>query len=182
MMLNPSDRIKLGKNPLSCQTPCTKQHKHLVNYLIIKNMENTTTQLPEMAASNSFAQKVTKEALAELLHGREYPFKLTTEERQLAKASNLVVVYGLSDDLMEFDGAMYEEVGCYEGGTASLNKEGLCKKKHRTAKIKALGCETMEYSFTYKTKLPHAVFDVLDDDDKYCRGIVFSMSDIPETM
>lgn len=29
------------------------------------------------------------------------------------------------------------------------------------------------YSWTYKTDIPHETFEVLEDGEKYCRGIVF---------
>jgi hypothetical protein len=36
-----------------------------------------------------------------------------------------VIVYGASDDLMEFEGAAYEEISCYNGGTALVDAKGI---------------------------------------------------------
>jgi hypothetical protein len=38
--------------------------------------------------------------------------------------------------------------------------------------IDAVWCEG-EYSWTYKTNIPHATFDIWEDGEKYCKGIVF---------
>lgn len=53
-----------------------------------------------------------------MLNGREYGDEITREEEAMAKAHGLVVVFGYSDDNMEFCGAITDEVGCYDGGYA----------------------------------------------------------------
>src|SRR3990167_5676412 len=63
---------------------------------------------------------MTKEELAEKLHGREYPFNLTKDEIAEAKTAGLVIIYGASDDLLEFEGAIYDEVGAHDGGEAFI--------------------------------------------------------------
>jgi hypothetical protein len=45
-----------------------------------------------------------KEQLAAILDGSEYPLHINKEIKELLKSAGLVVVYGASDDLMEFDG------------------------------------------------------------------------------
>jgi len=129
--------------------------------------------------------------LAALLNGREYGKEITNEEAAQAEQSGLVVVYGASDDLMEFCGAISDEVGCSDGGTAYLNSEGLlenkcddsdcpyfAKLKEQAATIEALWCKEEGYSFTYKTDIPHETFEIVEDGEPYCRGIVFSLSDV----
>lgn len=107
---------------------------------------------------------------------------------ELAKENNLVILFGASDDLMEFRGAIDDELDCFEGGTAYLTKFGLLQEcececvYYRNAKtdaktIEALWCED-EYSWTYKTDLPHETFEIFEDDEKYCKGIIFSLNDI----
>ena len=63
--------------------------------------------------------------LAQKLNGSEYPLRLNAELKEQAKSAGLVIIYGASDDLMEFDGAIYDEIGCYEGGTALVDEKGL---------------------------------------------------------
>lgn len=49
---------------------------------------------------------MTKESLAAILNGRTYGDEITKEEEAQAKAAELVVIYGASDDLVEFGGAI----------------------------------------------------------------------------
>lgn len=107
------------------------------------------------------------------------------------KAARLVAVFGASDDLMEFRGAIDDEIGAYDGTTAYVTREGLfaseCDCDDCPYAAKAMKAATPidakwdegEYSWTYDTAIPHSTFEVLEDDDKYCRGIVFALSDVP---
>lgn len=130
--------------------------------------------------------------LAARLNGREYCSEITDQEEAQAKADGLVVVYGASDDLMEFAGAIKDEIGCFDGGTAYLTSAGLLqnacdsgtcphfvKVKAKAATIKAVWDQD-GYSWTYETAIPHAPFDIMEDGDTYCRGIVFALADIKE--
>ena len=131
----------------------------------------------------------TKE-LAALLNNREYREEITRDEEAQAKSAGLVVVFGAGDDLMEFRGAIHEELGAYEGTTAYLDADGLvvneCDNKHcpyarklaaTAKKIKAVwdkdGC-----TWVYETDIPHESFDIVEDGEKYCRGIVFSLDEV----
>jgi hypothetical protein len=129
--------------------------------------------------------------LSELLNGREYREEMTAEEQAQAKADRLVVVYGASDDIMVFQGAIDDEIGVYEGGIAYISKDGLLLNKcqeedcpyfvetlRNAAEIKALWCEDDKFSWTYETKIPHESFIIHEDDQFYCKGIVFSLDDL----
>lgn len=72
---------------------------------------------------------ITKEELAEKLNGRTYLNEMTEEEEQEAKESELVVVFGQSDDLVELRGAIDDELDMYDGGTIYLTKEGVLKNE-----------------------------------------------------
>jgi len=60
-----------------------------------------------------------------------------------------------------------------------LKRFGVLEQVKTGAKILALWCAGDEYSWTYGTQIPHACFDVMENDMEYCRGIVFSIADIP---
>lgn len=105
---------------------------------------------------------------AEGLNGRGYGNEITPLEEKRAKELGFVVVYGYSDDNTEFAGAIYDEVGCYDGGRV-FEQNG----KY----IDAVWCEG-EYSWSYKTNIPHATFDIYDGPDKYCEGIVFDIREV----
>ena len=66
---------------------------------------------------------MTKEQFAEMLNGKQYRSEMTSDDGELAKDNGLVVVFGASDDLMEFRGAIDDEIDCYVGGTAYLDSE-----------------------------------------------------------
>lgn len=132
--------------------------------------------------------------LAARLDGSEYPLRLSKEMLAEAKAAGLVIVYGASDDLMEFDGAIYDEFGCYDGGTAFVDAQGLLdrsqidddeaiadfvvrKRKARTIEAKWC-CDG--FSWSYQTDIPHATFTVMEDGEPYCRGIVFAIESLTQ--
>jgi hypothetical protein len=132
--------------------------------------------------------------LAAKLDRSEYPLRIDKKLRAEAAESGLVIVYGQSDDLMEFDGAIYDEIGCYEGGTAFVDEAGLLpardqiegdeglkrlfERMPKSQSIEAQWCNEGSYSWTYKTDGPHKTFDIVEDGENYCRGIVFSLEDI----
>ncbi len=136
---------------------------------------------------------MTAKELAARLNGREYRSEMTLEEISIAKESGLVVVFGASDDLMEFRGAIDDEVGCYEGGKAYASANGLWQDDYGCGGDQQ--CEFIErakeafipiyalwgvegYSWIFDTKIPHEKFVIFEDGGKYCRGIVFSMDDL----
>lgn len=136
---------------------------------------------------------MTKETFAAEFNGIEYPFTVPKHLAALAKTAGIVIVYGASDDLMEFDGAIHGEIGVYGGGTAFLvdgklwGEEPDCdcqyaKAAHQAAMangkaIEALWCAEAGYSWTYKTDIPHVTFEIVEDGEPYCRGIIFDLKD-----
>lgn len=127
---------------------------------------------------------------ANLLNGRKYPFSLTREEQSIAKDNGLVVAYGSSDDLLEFEGAISEEFGACGGTEVPLGKFGFienecdndeCPHFLRLQKnaviVKSVWCDC-GYSWLIETEIPHETFDVVEDGEPYCRAIVFSMRDL----
>lgn len=129
--------------------------------------------------------------LAAKLSGREYRDETTAADEYEAKLNGLVIVFGASDDLMEFRGAVNDEIGAYEGTTAYFTSGGLltnecvqdCPYFEKLTKMAATieaKWDTAGYSWIYETAVPHATFEVVEGDDKYCRGIVFALSDVQE--
>ncbi|NOR85576.1 hypothetical protein GQ473_05660 [archaeon] len=125
---------------------------------------------------------------AVVLHGCQIGDEVSKEMELIAKENNLVVVF-VSDDLMEFRGAIDDELDAYECTIAYIDRRGLIINKcdcddcpyHATeligaSAVQALWCATDEYSWTFETSITHFVFDVMDGDKKYCQGIVFSLA------
>lgn len=142
-----------------------------------------------------------KEALAQRLDGVSYPpdSNIHQELIQAAKDHGLVIVYGLSDDLMELNGAISDEFGCFDGGTAFVDAKGLVdrdqvdddddqaiaeyvERKKSARAIEALWAAEPGTSWTYRTDIPHVTFNVMEDGEIYCRGIVFALSDLDPEM
>lgn len=141
---------------------------------------------------------MTKEELAAMLNGRPYRNEITKEECALAKESGLVVVYGASDDLIEFSGAINDEAGAGEDFEILFTKDGKFPSDDLIDQIKdELGEDFMPSlnkimtiwcpedaednviaSWAYQTDIPHAKFDIMEDGERYCIGIVFNISDL----
>ena len=63
--------------------------------------------------------------LAEKLHNTEYPINIPQDILDEAKANRLVILCGYSDDMMDFSGAISDEVDAMNGGTAIVHPGGL---------------------------------------------------------
>lgn len=130
--------------------------------------------------------------VADKLNGVQYRSEgkiLTLEYCKELKEHGIVVVYGASDDLMEMDGAVSDEFGAE---IVYFTKEGVLvnecddyecpyfeKLVNYAAEVEPRWCDHPDYSWTYLTRVPHVTFDVMEDDEKYCRGIVFRLADVP---
>lgn len=140
-------------------------------------------------------ETISTKEVASALNSSEYPLDIPANIERRAKESGIVIVYGASDDLMEFAGAIYDEVGVYDGGDAFVDREGLIpvydsidkddkelvrdclRREGNGKKIEALWNAGDNYSWVYRTDIPHETFEVVEDGAPYCRGIVFRLSD-----
>lgn len=133
---------------------------------------------------------MTIKEFANSLSGREYGLEVTKAEEALAKEMNYVIVYGYSDDCVEFRGAMNDEVYSY-GKSTVLLKDGeilqtsgdeceQCKlwQKHvdQCKKINVKWCEG-EFPWMYETDMSHETFNIYEGGEKYCQGIIFNIED-----
>lgn len=130
---------------------------------------------------------------AKMLNGRAYGNEISKEEAKLAASLGIVVVYGASDDLMEFEGAITDEASVYDGGEVPITKDGVLNNECDSGddcpyyEMAAEGAKTITAvwraeddgpAWTYETSLPHATFDVMEDGEVFCRGIVFYLADV----
>lgn len=138
---------------------------------------------------------MTPKQIASELNGIEYTATTHISSSRLAKeakAAGIVIAYGMSDDLIEFDGAIHDELGACNGTEILLTSDGLLQSKcHEgeccpyfdkikagAAIIEARWCAEPGYSWTYRTTIPHETFEIVEDGEPYCRGIVFRLADI----
>lgn len=136
---------------------------------------------------------MTKEELAALLNGREYLSEITEREEVAAKAAGLLVIFGASDDLTELRGALNDEAGAYNGATHRIDHLGFIpdwesvdhddeddcaayfKRKGQGIEVRAKWSEGA-YSWVIEVDVPHATFDIVEDGEKYCRGVVVDLA------
>lgn len=115
---------------------------------------------------------------AKSLDGREYGWpQFTKEEIATAKENGFVIVYGIGDYLVEFRGAVMDEVYCFDD-SVNIPMED-------KSRITALWCDKESLdengnliTWAYKTDIPHETFMIYDDGEPYCRGIVFKIEDL----
>jgi len=134
---------------------------------------------------------MTPQEVAIALDGNEYGKEIARDLEQRVKAAGIVVVFGGSDDLIEFRGAIHDERG--GPGVVHLTKKGLlvsqcgdddcpyfAKEKERATTITSVWCPGgTDLSWSYTTDIPHETFTIKEDGDNYCRGIVFDLADVP---
>ena len=117
-----------------------------------------------------------------------YWFDLTQSQKEFCKNHDIVVVYGYSDDNVEFDGAIRKEVDAWEGAEIYVDANGPiesceCECKYSRAvlkkakKIEAFWCLD-GWNWSFKTDIPHETFEFYSDGDPYCKGIVFYRKDM----
>ncbi|MFZ6655879.1 hypothetical protein [Undibacterium sp. TJN19] len=145
---------------------------------------------------------MTKEEFAALLNGRDYGDEIAHAEEKLARESGLLVIVGSSDDLVEIYGVEREELGAYEGLQFSVDAKGTVRRpniewegeitdedeetlatyfqRKQVAKpIQARWCaDDSEWTWSFKTDIPHSTFDIVDEGEKFCRGIVIDTKDL----
>ena len=138
---------------------------------------------------------MTAKELAEILSGREVGNEIGGPVAQWAKDASLVVVYGYSDDNVEFSGAIDDEVGAYEGATILLTPAGVlqepdcgrddcpyfAKEREKAKTIKAVWHDEGGPCWTFETDIPHETFTIMEDGAPWCIGIVFSVADLGVT-
>lgn len=135
---------------------------------------------------------MTRDELAARLDGREYCDEMDDLEDNLAKCNGLVVVFGASDDLLEFRGAIHDEVGAYNGTSALITKDQLLQRHDRDCQCQFCGYEAIakvatkivatwgkgEFTWEITTDIPHSTFRIYEDGTPFCRGIVIDVCDV----
>ena len=132
---------------------------------------------------------------ARRLNGIEY-LEERKEMWKAAKEKGYVVVFGYSDDNIEFRGAIDDEVGAFGGRTVFFTENGKISKSNdgeyyiHAAWYGKVGGKTILKTFriiddngdlipwTYETNIPHEEFMMYDGGDPFCRGIVFAKDSV----
>jgi len=146
---------------------------------------------------------ITLKEFAAMLHGRDCQPNLSQNELLLAKQRGFVVVYGDSDDRVEFEGAIREEghtnplAKPYPAGVLVLSENGKLLdedselyakhvKENRNV-ITVYYCYKDNLNWVFETDLPHETFltydggydeEYCDFDDGFARCIIFKLSSL----
>lgn len=149
------------------------------------------THQPQNRQRTHIMMDASTQHAADMLNGREYGDETTPEILAYLKANGLVAVFGYSDDGTELRGAIDDETGI---GVIHLDSRGIMrsecdadgdnctyfKRLLRSAKRIKVNFGEEGYTFTYTTDVPHSTFEIVEDGNKYCKGIVFSMEDLKD--
>lgn len=144
---------------------------------------------------------MTPQEFADMINGRQYGDEVNSDEQRLAAKHGLVVVFGYSDDNVEFRGWIYDETGAYgakgkairftidgkilrepsEEEREVLEKFGVLDdvlNSPETASVRVWWRrEENSPCWTFEANFPHATFEVKEDDELFCRGLVFKLED-----
>ena len=128
--------------------------------------------------------------LAAKLNGVEH-LRLPEDLVSEAKASGLVVVYSARADIMTFEGAIRASASVFDGAYVQLNQTGLLTDvetgdyEDDAEAPSAPGIKVSWISagagmeWACETDIPHALFEVTEDGEFCCRGLVFALADLP---
>jgi hypothetical protein len=146
---------------------------------------------------------ITLKEFASMLHGRDCQPNMTSDELLLSEQKGIVVVYGDSDDRVEFDGAIRMEgftnplIKDGPAGVLVLSEDGklLNKdsdlyadylKKNKNV-ISVFYCSKDTLNWAFETDIPHETFltydggydeEYTDFDGGFARCIVFKVSSL----
>ena len=136
----------------------------------------------------------TKEAFAKMLDGRQVGKELTEQEEHAAKRTNLLIVFGASDDLVELRGAINNEASARWRDTkvhidpelpAMMDSACECGKECPYFQDLLAGKPWIQpqwdkggVPWTYSTAIPNAKFKILDGDELYCIGLVIDLDEV----
>ena len=134
--------------------------------------------------------------LAGLLDGLQTPIVLSPDLIQRAKTAGLVILFSNGDGVMEFEGAIQDEVEGYNGFNVFIDAAGLVpefnsidrddknalrqyfQRETYARSLHLLNDVEISGAWTCKTDIPHEVFNIFAGDALVFRGIVFALADL----
>jgi len=134
--------------------------------------------------------------LATRLDGTEYPPRFSKEIIARARESGLVFAYCVSDDNLCFDGAICDDASAYGGKKVRVDAKGIIpdfrvlvkddidamrdffRRENGGVEIEAVWHDGGPIAWTFETSVPHETFDIVENGDIFCRGIVFAVASL----
>ena len=128
---------------------------------------------------------MTLKEFAEKLENQPYRGFPDENLAQLAKENDIVILYGASDDLIEADGAIRDELSKWAPNKWS--KTFYITKNKSLSFSKTANClqyrfkvfwGSDDWTWRFTTGVQHEVFHLYDDDYAFCEGIIFYLKDL----
>ena len=166
---------------------------------IEKKLCDISNQILERKDENAYSiperkNKYSKETFAKMLDGRDitdHEYILTNREHSIAQEHDLVIVYGDSDNLVEFRGAIDDEISCDDEESEILLINGvlpayqhvelfdddmdelidMLKTYSKDTVIQTINVLSSPWNF--KIDIPHSQFNLFKNGKLYCTGIIF---------
>jgi len=132
-----------------------------------------------------------------LLSGREYCGELSKAEELKLKEDGFIVVIGQSDDLLDFRGYIHDEVGAWNGTKVKITSSYKIfdeDENKETFEFNSFQISNMNYveaiwapedekgdtwtSWHIRSNIFCKTFDIMEDGELYCRGIIFHKDSI----
>jgi hypothetical protein len=141
--------------------------------------------------------------VAKDLDGIEYPCRIDKNLAQQAKDAGIVIVFGASDDLIEFRGAIHDEVGVSEVDVTIIDGKGvlpvdingnitdpdavetiqgcknLAERFTKSVAVTSYWCPADNSGASWAYSVPEHIewepFNVMEDGELYCVGVVFKL-------
>ena len=135
------------------------------------------------------------QSFADRISGQEYPLRDSNLDIEYAKANNLVIVFGNSDDLLEFRGAIDESINAFPDGALAYISNGKA-----ISESELIQDQKVLQKYGFLTTLPplsveaiwdpegidamwlikvmgveSASFTVMEDGSVFCHGAVFQL-------
>lgn len=133
--------------------------------------------------------------VAAMLNGREYGSEVSPREETEFKHAGIVVVYGYSDDCVEFEGAVNTEIGIWRDDSIPLLngvpfdvpcttdefEDSYCPLLKDVAKrLKYIEAKFGINGWEFDADFPHEKFTIIEDDEPCGVGLVYSLTDLTE--
>ncbi|MBE5801087.1 MAG: hypothetical protein E7319_02255 [Clostridiales bacterium] len=135
---------------------------------------------------------MTTKEVAAMLTQRAYGSEVTREETKQFAEAGIVVVYGYSDDCVEFVGAVESEIGVWnERDIPLLNGEPFfvpcaddCEDNHcvllkeTSKRLKHIYSKFSGNGWEFDADFPHEKFCIFEDGDIFGEGLVYALADL----
>lgn len=136
-------------------------------------------------------EKLTPKQVAERMNGREYGLEISPEEAKELAYHGIAVAFGYSDDNVEFEGSINDEIGCYDDITIPIFEGDILKRcsddcdeydcflwKRALKASNIIRARYTNIGWVFETDFPCEKFVIFEDGKPFGEGIAFAMEDL----